>query len=242
MDPNSPSGCSALRRSNRRSIACSRSSRLSRQMLDGVQRLVEPGHGFPVGRARECLRGRLPQVTGRPIPELGVAGVMGEPLHVLAQPLGIEALEGLHDPGMELALLFPQQRVVGDPARQCVLEDVVRLLEQAGVIDELGARRRSQGVSEIVLGHRRRRSGAGRRHVLSDGRRGLEQALVDGREPVDARGQDRLDGGGHPERLEGLGKAIASPLPDEDAVLDHHPDALFEEEGIPSCLLDQQAA
>ena len=165
---------------------------------------------------------------------------MGEPLHVLAQPLGIEALEGLHDPGMELALLFPQQRVVGHPARQCVLEDVVRLLEQAGVIDELGRPETVQGVSEIVLGHRGDGLEQDDRHILSDGRRGLEQALVDGREPVDARGQNCLDGGGHPERLEGLGKAIASPLPDEDAVLDHYPDALFEEEGIPPCLLDQQ--
>ena len=210
------------------------------QVLDGVQRLVEPGHGFAVGGARKCLRGRLPQVTGRPLPELGVAGVMGEPLHVLAQPLGIEALEGLHDAGMELALLFPQQRVVGHPARQRVLEDMAGLLEHAGVIEELCSPEAVQGVAEVVRGHLGDALKKDDGHILPDGRRGLEEALVARRESVDARSQHRLDGGRHPERLEGLRQAIVSPLPDEDAVLDLHPDALLEEEGIPSGLFDQQ--
>ena len=210
------------------------------QVLDGGQGLVEPDHGFPVGRARECLRSRLPQVAGRPIPELGVPGVTSEPLNVLAQPLGIEALEGFHDPGMEPALLLPQQRVIGYPTRQPVLEDVVGFLEEADVIKELGGPEASQGVAELGLRHLGDGLEQGDGHILSDDRRGLEQGLVTRREAVDPRRQDRLDGGRHPERLGRLRQAIVPPLPDEDTVLDLHPDALLEEKRVPPRLLDEQ--
>src|SRR5262252_5960530 len=120
-------------------------------MLDGRERLVKPDRGLAIGRAREGLHRRLPQVAGRLIPELAVESVSGEPFDVLTQPLRIEPFEGLHDPGLEPSLLFSQQRVVGDATSQPVLEDVVWLLEEADVVEELGGAQASQGLAELVF-------------------------------------------------------------------------------------------
>ena len=63
--------------------------------------------------------------------------------------------------------------------------------------------------------------------------------LSPAREPVDPRGQDRLDGGRHQDRRHGLAQAMAPALPDENAVLDQRPDALLEKEGVTLRSIDQ---
>ena len=47
--PKSPDGLSALRRANRRSMACSHVSRCLWQMREGTERLLEVSHGLTVG-------------------------------------------------------------------------------------------------------------------------------------------------------------------------------------------------
>src|SRR5262245_22784332 len=54
------------------------------------------------------------------------------------------------------------------------------------------------------------------------------------REPIDARGEHRLDGRGHLCRVECPGDPESPSLADEDAALDQGADRLLEEEGITS--------
>src|SRR5262249_44761420 len=78
-------------------------------------------------------------------------------------------------------------------------------------------------------------------HVLAKNGRGLEVSFVLRREPVDARGEDRL---GRRRDLQGLGRLrqlVGPSLPRQDLRLDQRPDALLEEEGIAFGPLDQQS-
>ena len=52
---------------------------------------------------REGLHARLAEIACRSIPALATAGMMGESLDVLAEPVGIEMLDGVHDPGVQRA-------------------------------------------------------------------------------------------------------------------------------------------
>jgi hypothetical protein len=68
----------------------------------------------------------------------------------------------------------------------------------------------------------------------------LKEALVLRREPVDARGQDRLGRGRDLEALGCLRQPMCASLTRQDLRLDEGPDALFEEERIPLGSLDQE--
>jgi hypothetical protein len=84
---------------------------------------------------------------------------------------------------------------------QRVLERELEVREEPDLVDEL--RSLETGQLGAHLGFRRVGNGEKQRdgHVLADDRGGLEQALFLGRQTVDARGQDGLNGGGHPKLL-----------------------------------------
>ena len=165
---------------------------------------------------------------------------MRQPLDLLGQAVGIERLDRLDDPGVQRPPPLVEQAPVGDLVGQRVLEGVLEVREEARLVEELGglevgeaAAERSSDCSAMAW---RRREG----HVLADDRGGLEEALVLGREPVDARGQDRLR---RRRDLKGLGRlrqAIGAALARQRLGLDQRPDALLEEEGVALGALDQQ--
>ena len=209
------------------------------QALQDLQRLLEPGGGLAVGGMSERLRARLAEIACRSIPALTTAGMMGESLDVLAQPVGIEMLDGVHDPGMERGARLSQQRVVGNLASQAVPEDVLGLWKQGDVVDEFSRSEATEAVTQLILRHVGNRVEQADGHVLSDHRRALQEPLVSGREAVDPRRQDRLDRGRHQDRRHGLAQTIAPALPDENTVLGQRPDAFLEKEGVPLGAIDQ---
>jgi hypothetical protein len=77
-----------------------------------------------------------------------------------------------------------------------VLERVLEVRKEPGLVEELRGLQASQLGAHLVL----RRVGNGQeqrhRHILADDGGRLEQALGLGRQAVDARGQDGLHGGG----------------------------------------------
>ena len=99
-------------------------------MAERGQRLLEAGHGLPIARARPPWR-RPGAGTHRLVPQLAPQGVVGQPLDVLGQPVGVEPLDGLHDPRVQRAAPLVQQAAVGDLVGQRVLERVLELGEQA---------------------------------------------------------------------------------------------------------------
>ena len=62
--------------------------------------------------------------------------------------------------------------------------------------------------------------------------RSLQQVFGLRGQPVEARGQHGLDGGGHLHGDEGLRQAIGPWFTNKPLRLDQRPDALFQEEGI----------
>jgi hypothetical protein len=122
--------------------------------------------------------------------------VVGQPLGLLGDAVGSESLDGLGDAGVQGALLVVEQAPVRDVVGERVLEGVLEVRKEPGLVEELC----SLKVGELGahLGLRRVGDGQEQRHghVLADDRGRLEQSLGLGRQAVDARSQDGLHGGG----------------------------------------------
>jgi len=65
------------------------------------KRLLEVRNRISVGRPCEGLGPGLAEVGHRLVPELAPKSMLGQPLDVLGQPVGIEPLEGFHDSAIE---------------------------------------------------------------------------------------------------------------------------------------------
>ena len=109
-----------------------------------------------------------------------------------------------------------------------------------GLVEELrGLQARELG-AHLVLRRVGDRQEQRHGHVLADDGGGLEQALVLGRQAVDARGQDRLHRGRDLQVLDGPGEPIGAALADQRRRLHQGPHALLEEERIAFRPLDQE--
>jgi len=100
------------------------------------------------------------------------------------------------DAGVQGALPFVEQPPVRDFMSERVLERVLQVREEPGLVEELRGLEVSQLGAHLVL--RRVSNGQEQRHghVLADDGGGLEQSLGLGPQAVDARGQDGLNSGG----------------------------------------------
>ena len=108
-----------------------------REMLQRTQRLLEARHRLAVGRARHRLGPGLPAVAQGLVPHLAPQGMVGQPFDLLAQPVGIERLQCLHDLGMQGAPPLLQQAAVGHLAGEGMLEGVGMLREELRLVEEL---------------------------------------------------------------------------------------------------------
>jgi hypothetical protein len=80
----------------------------------------------------------------------------------------------------------------------------------------------------------------GRRDLGTDDRGCLEETLVIGREPVDARGQNGLHGSGDLDSLRLPRGTVASRLAGEHSSLDQDAHALLEEQRVTFRAIEQQ--
>ena len=195
--PKVADGRSAERRASRRSMACSRVSRVLRQMREGTERLLEGPHGLAVGRPCHGLLPRLPAVRQGLVPHLAPQGMVGQPFDLLGHPVPSERLQGLDDAGMERPPPLLEQAAVGHLVREGVLEGVFELGKEARLVEELGRLQVRQAAVERLLGHVGNGLEQGQGYLCADDGRGLQQALLLGRQPVDAGRQHRLHRGRH---------------------------------------------
>jgi hypothetical protein len=165
---------------------------------------------------------------------------VGQELHLLAQPISMQLFYGGHDPGVKRAASVLEEGAVRHVVGERVLERVLDVRENASLVEELGHLEVGEHAAQHVLLLLGDRLQEGERHILADYRRGLEHALVSGREPIDARGEDRLCGGRDVERPHRPCGAIGSALAHERARFDEGPHALLEEERIALRSLDQK--
>src|SRR6266571_2815187 len=83
------------------------------KMPCGNQRLLEACHRLPESRARKRLCPGLPVVGPGLVPHLAPERMAGQPFHLLGQPVGIQCLDGRHDPRVERPPPLLEQAAVG---------------------------------------------------------------------------------------------------------------------------------
>jgi hypothetical protein len=133
---------------------------------------------------------------------------------------------------------------------ESVLECVLQRREQARLVEELRRLKVSQADPQIFLREGIAcsracsldgdRSQQGKRHILPDHRRGLEQPLLICRESVDPGRQDRLDRRRHTNARDLCCQPVGSSFADQRAGFDECADAFLQEERIALGPLDQE--
>ena len=121
-----------------------------------------------------------------------------------------------------------------------VLEGIGALGKQTGLVEKLRPLElRETAVEPLVRGVSdglEQRPG----HLGANDRSGLEQAFVLRREPINARRQQRLHGGGHLPRVERLRQVVGATVPDQAPGLHQRAHTFFQKEGIALRAGDQQ--
>src|SRR5207247_4629267 len=125
--------------------------RMLREMPERVERLVETGRRLPMGRARRGLPSGLVEKGDRFLPHLAPERVVGQTLDVFREPLGVEAFDGLDDPGVESAPALVQEASVGHLMDERVLEGVFEVREEAGLVQELRGLQVAESGAQLVL-------------------------------------------------------------------------------------------
>ena len=152
--------------------------RALRQRLEDAQRLLEPDPGVRERRPRGRLESGLPEIVHRLLPQLAPEGVMGEPLDLLAEAIPVERLDRVDDPRVKLAAPLLQQAAVRDLVGERVLEGVLEIREEPGLVEELGGLQVVEPATERLVRQLGDRLEQRERHVLADDRGGLQEALV----------------------------------------------------------------
>ena len=121
MRPKSPNAVSAPRRSSRKSMACSRVSRVSGRCTR-AQRLLEGRHRLAVCRVPERLGASLPEIHHGFVPDLAPEGVMGQPFDLFGQTVHVLLFEHLDNARVQQAPPLLEQAAIRHLVRQGVLE------------------------------------------------------------------------------------------------------------------------
>ena len=122
-------------------------------------------------------------------------GVLGEPLDLFTQPIGVKLFHGIHDARVDVATAVAEHPTVGDVVGEGVLESVLQVGKQLCCIKKLGILQIAEQAAEFVLREPGNRVQQCQRDVVSDDRCLLQETLLGGGERVDAGGEHRLDGG-----------------------------------------------
>src|SRR5215475_14211588 len=123
-----------------------------REMPEGCQGLLEVHYSLSESRTRECLDTGLPTVRHGLVPDLAPQGMMGQPCHLLGQPVGIEPFAGCDDAGVQGMAPLQQETTVGHLVGEGVLEGVVELGEEAGFVEELSGLQVAETAAQLRLG------------------------------------------------------------------------------------------
>ena len=156
--------------------------------------------------------------------------MLGQPFRLLSQTVGIEPFAGFDDAGVQGTAPLLQQTAIGHLVGEGVLEGVFELGEEAGFVEELGCLQVAETAAQFLLGQLYDSLQEGKGHLRTDDRCGLEEALLLGRQAVDAGRQDCLHRGGGLHALKGALTGDRRHACDEHPGFHQGPDALFQEE------------
>ncbi len=213
---------------------------LRRQVAERGQRLLEPRDRLAMRRALLGLGAGLPRVPDRAVPHLSPVGVVREPVDVLDQALRPQPLDRAGDARVQRAPARLREAAVSDVVGEHVAKGVLEIGEEPRLVEELAGLQRGELPRQVRVTLVRDLLEQDQRDVGAHHRGRLEQALGAVRQPVDAGGQDRLDGMRDLERLDGPRLPVGARLSREHADLAQGPDRLLEEEGVTIRQLDQE--
>jgi hypothetical protein len=149
-----------------------------------------------------------------PFPQLPAQRVVGETLHLLAQPVGIEALDRSYDLRVELAAPVAEQTAVCHLVRERVLEGVLQVREEQRLVEELRLLQMREPAPRL-LRVLRDRCQKRVRHVLTGHGGRLQKLLLILGQTIDTRRQDRLHRCRHLQRLHRPREAVRCALTDQ---------------------------
>src|SRR5713101_3106501 len=121
-----------------------------------------------------------------------------------------------------------------------MFEDVRDLPHRGLLVNELGGLQTGKQAVEFIVGFSRYRSNQSERELLADYRQRLQQVLLLGWQPIDTRGQHRLNRRWDLNRIERFGE-LDRAVANQRALLEQRLHDLFDEERIALGLLENQA-
>ena len=121
------------------------------ETTEGSERLLQVGDGLAVGPPRHGPEPRLTEIGDRLLPQLPAQGVMRQPFCLLGHVLGREPLDGLSDAGVQGALPVVEQPLVCHLVSECVLERVLEVRKEPGLVEELRGLEVRQLGAHLVL-------------------------------------------------------------------------------------------
>ena len=166
---------------------------------------------------------------------------MGEPLDLLAQPVGVKLFHGIHDARVDVAATFVEHPAVGDVVGEGVLEGVLQVRKELCRVEKFSSLQIVEQTAKLVLCQPADCMQEGEWDVVSNDGRLLQQALLGGGQRVDTRSEHRLHRGRDLDARERPRKAVAAARALEHAGIDQRSHDLFDEERIPAGALHQEA-
>src|SRR5262249_27837500 len=125
-----------------------------------------------------------------------------------------------------------EQPAVGDFVGQRVLEGILKIRKQPGLVDELSSLQAVESAAECIFTQLGDRLEQSQWHVLADDGHRLKQALVLRGESIGALREQGLSGRRSADRLDRLRQAVSSVRAGQDVRLRQGPDGLLEKEWV----------
>jgi hypothetical protein len=147
------------------------------ETLQRLQRLLEGRRRLMVCRLGHGPGSSLAAVGYSLVPYLTPQGVVGQSVHLLGQPVGIQLLHGHHNAGVQHPSPLLQQAAVGHLVGEGMLEGVLPLGEQARLVEELGPLELGQTAVQRLLCAVGNGLEQGQGHLMANNRRCLEQVF-----------------------------------------------------------------
>ena len=170
---------------------------LARVVTEMVERRLRLAVGIDGLRRRRPLERQVAQsmvVLGCLVPKLAAEGMSCEPLVPARELVAAPRLQDVDDTLVEDAPLLAQHIGVRDLLGQRMMEQVFPVRVPAHLVEKLGLMQAEQAGAEIPLRAPGDRLEDVDVHAPPDDSRDLEQVLVGRLEPIDARGERRLNG------------------------------------------------
>ena len=152
----------------------------------------------------------------------------------------IQHLDCASDMLVELLAALQQNRIVGNLLRKGMLENILHVRHRRLFIDEVAALQLLDEPFELLLRFPCNRPGETQDKLTTENGQCLQEVLLVGLKPIDAGGEDRLDGRRDAQRVERTQQMHLALTPLERALVEQRLHGLLHKEGDTAGGLDDE--